>query len=58
MDSLPTGSLQSWLVVVSAALSPLIALLVGFAGIDRWLRWRFGEKRDNTPLESVEDNGD
>ena len=28
MDSLPTGSMQSWLIVASVALSPLILLLL------------------------------
>jgi hypothetical protein len=50
MNSLPTGSIQSWLVMAAAALSPLIAPLVGFAGTDRWLRWQLGEKRNHTPL--------
>ncbi len=48
MDSLPTGSIQSWLIVAAAALGPLIALLVGFAGTDRLLRWRLGEKPERT----------
>src|SRR5580704_10579018 len=32
MDILPIGSVQSWLAVVGTTLSPLIALIVGFAG--------------------------
>jgi hypothetical protein len=32
MDSLPVGSVNSWLAVVVAAVSPLIALIVGFVG--------------------------
>jgi len=43
------GSIQSWLTMVTAALSPLIALLVGFVGTDRWLRWQLGDKHDRTP---------
>jgi hypothetical protein len=54
MESLPTGSIQSWLIVAASALSPLIALLVGFAGTDWWLRWQLGQKRNHTPLEGVE----
>jgi hypothetical protein len=53
MDSLPTGSVQSWLAVAAATLSPLIALLVGFVGTDRWLRWQFGESRDHPPFEDT-----
>ena len=53
MDSLPTGSMQSWLAMAAAALSPLLALSVGFIGTDRWLRWQFGKKRDHTPLEGA-----
>jgi hypothetical protein len=54
MVSFPTGSIQSWLVVAAPALSPLIALLAGFAGTDWWLRWQLGELRDDTPLERRE----
>ena len=50
MESLPTGSLLSWLIVAAAALSPLIALL----GTDRWLRWLLGEKRHHARLEGAE----
>jgi hypothetical protein len=39
MDDLLTGSMPSWLSAAATALSPLIALLVGFVGADRWLRW-------------------
>ena len=34
MDSFFTGSVQSWLPVAAATLSPLIALIVGFEGAD------------------------
>jgi hypothetical protein len=43
MNSLLTGSVQSWLVVVVAPLSPLIALIVGFEGTDWLLRRRLRE---------------
>ena len=33
MDSFFTGSVQSWLPVAAATLSPLIALIVGFEGV-------------------------
>jgi hypothetical protein len=46
MNSLWTGS--TWLLTTAAALSPLIALLIGFAGTDRLLRWQLAEKRDPT----------
>jgi hypothetical protein len=35
MDSLPTGSTQSWLIVVAVAFSPVIVL--SFADAVRWL---------------------
>ena len=34
MNSLPVGSVQSWLAVATATVSPVIALMVGFAGTD------------------------
>jgi hypothetical protein len=43
MDSLPIGSAQSWLAVVVASLSPLIALIVGFEGADWLLRRQLGD---------------
>jgi hypothetical protein len=46
MNSLWTGS--TWLLTTAAALSPLIALLIGFAGTDQLLRWQLAEKRDPT----------
>ena len=39
-----TGSMPSWFIVVTTALGPLIALFVGFAGADRWLRWQLSGK--------------
>jgi hypothetical protein len=53
MDALSTGSLQSWIGVAATALSPLMALLMGFVGTDRLLRWQLGEKRDQAPLEGT-----
>jgi hypothetical protein len=54
MDSLLTGSVQSWLAVAAATLSPLIALIVGFEGADWLLRRRLGEVCDHASLEGVE----
>jgi len=50
MDSLLTGSVQSWLAVTAATLSPLIALIVGFEGADWLLRRRLGEHRGHAVL--------
>jgi hypothetical protein len=44
MDSFFTGSVQSWLAVAVATLSPPIALIVGFAGAD-WLLQRQPRER-------------
>jgi hypothetical protein len=44
-----TGSIQSWLPMVTAALSPLIALLVGFVRTDWRLRWQLGDKHEHIP---------
>lgn len=54
MDSLPSGSIPSLLIMAAAALNPVIALLVGFVGTNQWLRWPLGEKRDHIPLERPE----
>ena len=56
MNSLWTGS--TWLLTTAAALGPLIALLIGFAGTDRLLRWQLAEKRDHTSLKGAEGSGD
>ena len=56
MNSLWTGS--TWLLTTAAALSPLIALLIGFAGTDRLLRWQLVEKRDRASLKGAEGSGD
>jgi hypothetical protein len=58
MDSLFTGSVQSWLAVVVAILSPLTALIVGFEGADWFLRRRLREVCDHAPLEGAEGKGD
>jgi hypothetical protein len=47
MAGLPNVSILSWLI----AFGPLITLLVGFVGTDRWLRWLFGETRPRSPRE-------
>ena len=59
MDSLPVGSMQSWLAVAVATLSPLIALVVGFEGADWLLRRRqLGQTGAHAPLEGAEGNDD
>jgi hypothetical protein len=58
MDSLLTGSLQSWLAVVVATLSPLIALIVGFEGADWFLRRRSREICERAPVEAAEGKDD
>ena len=59
MDSLFTGSVQSWFAVVVATLSPLIALIVGFEGADWLLRRRqLGPAGAHAPLEGAEGEGD
>ena len=52
MEVLPTGSVQSWLAVVVATLSPLTALIVGFEGADWFLRRRLGRATDGGALAS------
>jgi hypothetical protein len=47
------GSVQSWLGVAAATLAPLIALLVGFVGTDRWLRWKFCERQDDALFDDT-----
>jgi hypothetical protein len=47
MDSLSIGS--TWLVAAANTLGPLVALLIGFTGTDRFLRWQFAEKRGRAP---------
>ena len=58
MDSLPVGSMQSWLAVAVATLSPLIALIVGFEGADWLLRRQLGQTGAHAPLEGAEGNDD
>jgi ABC-type uncharacterized transport system permease subunit len=49
MESLITGS--AWLSMTAAAVvGPLVALLIGFVGTDRFLRWQLAEKRGRAPL--------
>lgn len=55
MNSLSVGS--TWLIATASALSPLIALLVGFAATDRLLRWQLAEKRDRAPSKGAGANG-
>ena len=57
MDSLPVGSVQSWLAVATATVSPVIALMVGFAGTDWLIRRQLGEMCDHAPLEGGELGG-
>ena len=55
MESFFTGSVQSWLAVVVATLSPLIALIVGFEGADWLLRRRqLGRTGAHPPLKGAE----
>ena len=53
MDSLPAGSMQLWLAVVTSILGPLAALIVGFVGADHFLRWKLGEKRQQAACEGA-----
>ena len=53
MHSYLTGSMQSWFIVVTTALGPLIALLIGFVGADRWLRWQLSEKCHHTSTRAT-----
>jgi len=57
MDSLPIGSVQSWLDMAAATIGPLIALIVGFEGADWFLR-RLGVACDAAPLGEGEATGD
>jgi len=56
MDSLPAGSIQFWLTM-TATFSPVIALLVGFAGAYWLLRWQLSEERHHAPLKRPEAGG-
>ena len=58
MDSLLTGSAQSWLAVAAETLGPLIALIVGFEGAGWFLRRRPREEREPAPLAEAEVTGD
>lgn len=50
MDSLPTGSTQSWFIVATVALSPIIILFLAGA-IGQVLRQAKGERGANSPGE-------
>jgi hypothetical protein len=50
MDSLPTGSTQSWLIVATVALSPTIVLFLADT-IGRVLRQAKGKEGVNSPGE-------
>jgi hypothetical protein len=58
MDSLFTGSVQSWLAVVATTLSPLIALMVGFEGADWFLRRRARSDGRSCAIEGSRGNDD
>jgi hypothetical protein len=47
MESLIAGS--AWLSMTGAVVGPLVALLIGFVGTDRFLRWQLAEKRGRAP---------
>ena len=49
MEDLLTGSMPSWLNGAATVVSPLIALLVGFVGADRCLRWLLNENCQHAP---------
>jgi hypothetical protein len=57
MDSLFTGSVQSWLAVVVAPLGPLIALIVGFEGADWLLRRLLSERTQVPPSKRITERG-
>jgi hypothetical protein len=52
MDSLSHGS--TWLITTAPALGPLIALLIGFAGTDWFLRWQLAQKHHRIPSKGAE----
>jgi hypothetical protein len=54
MDSFFVGSVQSWLNAAATAVGPLIALLVGFVGADRWLGRQLSENCQHAPPGGVE----
>jgi hypothetical protein len=56
MDNLSHSS--TWLITTASALGPLIALLIGFAGTDRLLRWQLAQKHHRTPSKSAEGSED
>ena len=48
MDSLPTGSMQSWLIVASASVSPIVLLFLADA-IGRLFRHGKGRASERHP---------
>ena len=56
MDSLTHDS--TWLITTASALGPLIALLIGFAGTDRLLRWQLAKKHHRAPSKGTEGSED
>jgi hypothetical protein len=54
MDSLPTGSIQSWLIVAAIGLTPILVFVV--AGVIGWVlrrRWR-GHQPVDGPIRAEE----
>jgi hypothetical protein len=49
MESLITGS--TWLSVTGAVVGPFTALLIGFVGTDRLLRWQLAARTRAQPAE-------
>jgi hypothetical protein len=56
MESPITGS--TWLSMAAAGVGPFTALLIGFVGTDRLLRWQLAEKRGRATLEGAEPRED
>jgi|SRR6516162_10718241 len=52
MGRLITGS--TWLSMAAAGVGPFTALLIGFVGAHRLLRWSLPRERERTPPESTE----
>ena len=50
MDSLPTGSIQSWLIVAAVSLSPTMALFI--ADAIGWVRRRKAHSRPDQPANT------
>jgi hypothetical protein len=56
MDHLSPG--PTWLITTASVLISLIALLIGFAGTDRLLRWQLAENRPRDPSKDAQDSED